>query len=298
MSLVAMFAVRAFTQLCTFYTVTLKTLLPFLAWKSFSGSSASTRERECKGCRVFCNPGLQLSSGKSPAEAEGSFACPADKLPAGCTGGQLLSRVVLPCSQISQRKPLWSTRRGFTPQHLKNILDDIWANLGCLAGLSALPSHLLGKILTMLNVSWSRSSSSSSPMGIGSLPAVMWTGPCDLFPLLPDLASPPLGFTRTNYTHHTVSQNGGSQVTQLTTSTLLLLAVGKPGHSSYSFPPKISNCWAAMALFNFTSSLREQGKIRANSLDTNMIFTLIGRNQCWRLGREVKIKKVSLSCKE
>lgn len=48
-----------------------------------------------------------------------------------------------------------------------------------------------------------------------------------------------------------------------------------------------------MALFSFTSSLREQGEARANSLDTNTIFTLIGRNQCWRLGREVKIKSVS-----
>lgn len=133
------------------------------------------------------------------------------------------------------------------------------------------------KILTMLKVSWSRSSSSSSPMGIGSLPAVMWTGPCDLFPLLPDLASPPLGFTRTNHTHHTVSQNGGSQ---LTTSTLLLLAAAKPGHCSYNFPPKPSNCRAAVALFSFSSSLREQGEVRANSLDTNMIFTLMGRNQC------------------
>lgn len=64
-------------------------------------------------------------------------------------------------------------------------------------------------------------------MGIGSLPAVMWTGPCDLFPLLPDLASPPLDFTRTNYTHHMMSQTAGSQVIQLTTSTLLLLAVVK-----------------------------------------------------------------------
>lgn len=145
----------------------------------------------------------------------------------------------------------------------------------------------------MLNVSWSRSSSSSSPMGIGSLPAVMWTGPCDLFPLLPDLASPPLGFTRTNYTHDTMSQDGGSPVTQLTTSTLLLLAAAKPGHCSYNFPPKISNCWAAMALFSFMSSMREQGEVRANSLDMNTIFTLMGRNQCWRLGREVKIKSIS-----
>lgn len=130
-------------------------------------------------------------------------------------------------------------------------------------------------------------------MGIGSLPAVMWTGPCDLFPLLPDLASPPLGFTRTNYTHHAISQNGGSQVTQLTTSTLLLLAVAKPGHCSYNFPPRTSNCWAAMALFSFTSSLREQTEVRANSLDTNTIFTLMGRNLCWRLGREVKIRNIS-----
>lgn len=88
-------------------------------------------------------------------------------------------------------------------------------------------SHLPRKILTMLNVSWSRSSSSSSPMGMGSLPAVMWTGPCDLFALLPDLASPPFGFTRTNHTHHMMSQTAGSQAIQPTTSTLLLLGVVK-----------------------------------------------------------------------
>lgn len=205
-----MFAVRAFTQLCASYKVTLKTLLHFLAGRA-SVAPGLLQEREGKAAGSSATQGCQLSSGKSLAEAEGLCACSADRLPAGSTGGQLLSRVVLPCSQISQRKPLWGTRRGFTPQHLKHVLDDIRANL---AGLLALPSHLLRKILTMLNVSWSRSSSSSSPMGIGSLPAVMWTGPCDLFPLLPDLASPPLGFTRTNDTHHTVSQNGGSQVTQ------------------------------------------------------------------------------------
>lgn len=50
--------------------------------------------------------------------------------------------------------------------------------------------------LTMLKVSWSRSSSSSSPMGTGSLPAVMWTGPWARFDLLEDLASPPLTFQK------------------------------------------------------------------------------------------------------
>lgn len=53
--------------------------------------------------------------------------------------------------------------------------------------------------LTMLNVSWSRSSSSSSPMGMGSLPAVMWTGPWERLDLLEDLASPPLGFSEKSY---------------------------------------------------------------------------------------------------
>lgn len=41
--------------------------------------------------------------------------------------------------------------------------------------------------LTMLNVSWS-SSSSSSPIGTGSLPAVMCTGPWAFFPFPPGLA--------------------------------------------------------------------------------------------------------------
>ena len=53
--------------------------------------------------------------------------------------------------------------------------------------------------LTMLNVSWSRSSSSSSPMGTGSLPAVIWTGPWERLDLLEDLASPPLGFSEKSY---------------------------------------------------------------------------------------------------
>lgn len=137
--------------------------------------------------------------------------------------------MVLPCSQAGQRSSLWGTNEGahtLTPKTHPQITCK--QTPATLLGSLPPPSHLPRKILTMLNVSWSRSSSSSSPIGIGSLPAVMWTGPCDLFPLLPDLASLLLGFTRTNYTHHMMSQTAGSQVIQLTTSTLLLLAVVKP----------------------------------------------------------------------
>lgn len=80
------------------------------------------QERECKAAGCSITQGCQLSTGKSPAEAESSCACSADRLPAASTGGQLLSRAALPCSQISQRKPLWGTRLGVTPQHLKHIL--------------------------------------------------------------------------------------------------------------------------------------------------------------------------------
>lgn len=77
------------------------------------------QEGECKAAGSSVTQGCQLSSGKLK---QSPCACPADRLSAGSTCGQLLSRVFLPCSQISQRKPLWGTRRGFTPQHLKHVL--------------------------------------------------------------------------------------------------------------------------------------------------------------------------------
>lgn len=66
-----------------------------------------------------------------------------------------------------------------------------------------------------------------------------------------------------------------------------------PGHSSYNFPPKISNCFAVMPLFSFMSSLTEQRELRANVLDLNIMVILMERkNSIGRLRREVKLKNI------
>lgn len=176
------------------------------------------------------------------------------QLPADRHRGGWWTTLIQGCSAVLSNQPEKITAGHYKGAHTLTRNTRPWITrkqtLASLLGFLSLSPHLPKKILTMLNVSWSRSSSSSSPMGIGSLPAVMWTGPCDLFPLLPDLASPPLGFTRTNYTHHMMSQTAGSQVIQLTTSALLLLAVVKPRamllQLSSQDPLKLFSCNASI----------------------------------------------------